>query len=329
MAKAITLVESKLPEHRSDAESLVDQILPHTGKSLRIGVSGAPGAGKSTFIEALGTHLTEVLQKKVCVLAVDPSSPVTGGSIMGDKTRMENLSQSPRAFIRPSPSGGALGGVAQKTREAMLLAEAAGFEFVIVETVGVGQSEVEVAGMVDFFIVLLLPSAGDELQGIKKGIIELADMLVINKADGDSLAAARRTQNEYQSALHLLKAEGEPSPVLLCSSLSVPSANTGSQPHSVVQVLEQIEKLSASRSEVQKSTRRAQQQLAWFHRLLQDSLLDIVERESSTRKMKSDLEAKVQAGQLSPITASRQVFTAVLKLAQDHVTSEQQSKDLK
>ncbi len=204
LAKAITLVESKLDHHRSEAQTILEQILPDTGKSIRIGISGIPGVGKSTFIEAFGQQLIS-LGKKVAVLAVDPSSPVRGGSILGDKTRMELLSREENAFIRPSPSEGALGGVAQKTRESMLLCEAAGYDVILVETVGVGQSEYEVAGMVDFFLVLMIPNAGDELQGIKRGIMELADALVINKADGESINLAQRTRQHYENAFHLIR----------------------------------------------------------------------------------------------------------------------------
>src|SRR3990167_3848479 len=189
LAKAITLTESKLDSHRQEAQLLLESLLPHTGNSIRIGITGIPGVGKSTFIEAFGLYLIKQ-GKKVAVLAVDPSSPITGGSILGDKTRMEVLSQQENAFIRPSPSGGALGGVAQKTRESMLLCEAAGYDVILVETVGVGQSEYEVASMVDFFLVLMLPNAGDELQGIKKGILGRAAPIVINRADGSPRAMA-------------------------------------------------------------------------------------------------------------------------------------------
>src|SRR5210317_1818887 len=220
LAKAITLVESKLERHREQAQGILEQVLPHSGNSIRIGITGVPGVGKSTFIEAFGLYLIEQ-GKRVAVLAVDPSSPIAGGSILGDKTRMEELSRREEAFIRPSPSEGTLGGVAQKTRETMLLCEAAGFDVILVETVGVGQSEHQVAGMVDFFLVLMLPGGGDELQGIKKGIVELADAIVINKADGDSETIARTTQQHYRSALGLLKHASFWQPqVLACSALN-------------------------------------------------------------------------------------------------------------
>ena len=204
LARAITLVESTRRDHRADAVALLDAILPATGTATRVGISGAPGAGKSTFIEALGLHLVDA-GHRVAVLAVDPSSARSGGSILGDKTRMEQLSRRPEAFIRPSPSGGTLGGVARRTREALLVCEAAGFDVVLVETVGVGQSEVAVAGMVDLFVLLLAPGAGDELQGVKRGIVELADLIVVNKADGDLLDPARHTAADYAHALHLVR----------------------------------------------------------------------------------------------------------------------------
>ena len=204
LAKAITLVESQRPHDVEAAQTLLKSLLPHTGNSIRIGITGVPGVGKSTFIEAFGQHVIEQ-GHRLAVLAVDPSSPVAGGSILGDKTRMEALSREEAAFIRPSPAGRALGGVAFKTRESLLLCEAAGFDIILVETVGVGQSEHQVAGMVDFFLLLMLPGGGDELQGIKKGILELADAIVVNKADGSSESLARTTQQHYRSAMSLLK----------------------------------------------------------------------------------------------------------------------------
>ncbi|PIE37640.1 MAG: methylmalonyl Co-A mutase-associated GTPase MeaB, partial [Gammaproteobacteria bacterium] len=219
LAKAITLIESKLPAHRQQSQEVLTEILPHSGNSIRIGITGVPGVGKSTFIEAFGLHLIEH-GKRVAVLAVDPSSPLAGGSILGDKTRMEELSRREEAFIRPSPTEGALGGVAQKTRETLLLCEAAGYDVILVETVGVGQSEFQVAGMVDFFMVLMLPGGGDELQGIKKGIMELADALVINKADGPSEQLAETTRQHYQSAMRLLRQNSFWTPhVTTCSAL--------------------------------------------------------------------------------------------------------------
>ena len=220
LARAITLIESRRADHQEQAERLLDRLLPATGKTVRLGISGTPGAGKSTFIEALGRHVIDT-GRQIAVLAVDPSSRRSGGSILGDKTRMQRLAQAPQAFIRPSPAGATLGGVARRTREAGLACEAAGFDVVVIETVGVGQSEDAVADMVDCFLLLLAPGAGDELQGIKRGVVELADLVVINKADGELLAAAKRAQADYQAALQLLR---PPTPawtpeVLACSAL--------------------------------------------------------------------------------------------------------------
>lgn len=219
MSRAITLVESSLPGHQKIAQEIIKACLPHSGKSIRIGITGVPGVGKSTFIEAFGKHLT-YLGKKVAVLAIDPSSQRTKGSILGDKTRMEELSTDKNAFIRPSPSAGSLGGVARKTRETIILCEAAGFDIIIVETVGVGQSETAVYSMVDFFLLLMLAGAGDELQGIKRGIMEMADAIIINKADGDNIEKAKLARQEYENALHLYPPTetGWIPPVKLCSA---------------------------------------------------------------------------------------------------------------
>jgi LAO/AO transport system kinase len=227
LAKTITLIESTLSAHQDAAGTIIDRLLPQTGNCVRLGITGVPGAGKSTFIESFGTMLTG-LGHKVAVLAIDPSSTRSGGSILGDKTRMEKLSVDPSAFIRPSPSGGSLGGVARKTREAMLACEAAGFDVVIVETVGVGQSETTVASMVDFFMVLMIAGAGDELQGIKKGVLEVADAIVINKADGDNILRTEAAKKEYQAALHLLMPQSPywTPPVLTCSSLKSTGLDT-------------------------------------------------------------------------------------------------------
>ncbi|HKY65292.1 MAG TPA: methylmalonyl Co-A mutase-associated GTPase MeaB, partial [Acidimicrobiales bacterium] len=220
LARSITLVESARADRRAEAAALLDAVLPETGRAVRVGISGTPGAGKSTFIDELGSHLTAA-GHRVAVLAVDPSSSRSGGSIMGDKTRMERLARDPAAFIRPSPSGGTLGGVARRTREAAFLCEAAGFDVVLVETVGVGQSETVVADMVDCFVLLAAPGGGDELQGIKRGIMELADVIVVNKADGDLLPAARRAVADHRHAVHLLRPKhpGWTVPVLAVSAL--------------------------------------------------------------------------------------------------------------
>jgi len=204
LARGITLVESTRPQDREEAEALLAELLPQTGRATRVGISGSPGAGKSTFIEAFGKYLTG-RKHRVAVLAVDPSSQRSGGSILGDKTRMETLARDPQAFIRPSPAGTTLGGVARRTREALLLVEAAGFDIVLVETVGVGQSETAVAGMVDLFVLLVSPGGGDDLQGIKRGVMELADLVLVTKADGDLAAAAGRAASDYQAALHLMR----------------------------------------------------------------------------------------------------------------------------
>ncbi len=221
LARAITLMESTRDDHQAEAQTLLAAILPKTGKSLRIGITGVPGVGKSTFIESFGLHAI-AQGHKVAVLAVDPSSSKSGGSILGDKTRMAGLAQHDDAFIRPSPTGGSLGGVARRTRESVMLCEAAGYDIIIVETVGVGQSETEVADMVDMFVLLLLPGSGDELQGIKKGIVELADMIVVNKADGDLELQAKRVRTDYSAALKLLhpsSANWQPK-VVTCSALT-------------------------------------------------------------------------------------------------------------
>ena len=223
IAKTITVIESSLPAHQRLAQTIVDLLLPYAGKAIRLGITGVPGVGKSTFIESLGTMLVKKKGHRVAVLAVDPSSKRSGGSVLADKTRMEKLAVEERAFIRPSPSGGTLGGVARKTRETMIVCEAAGFDVIIVETVGVGQSETTVASMVDFFLVLMIAGAGDELQGIKKGILELADAVAVNKADGDNVEKAEFARKQYETALHFL-APSSPSwtpPVLTCSALEM------------------------------------------------------------------------------------------------------------
>jgi LAO/AO transport system kinase len=223
LAKTITVIESSLLAHQQLARAIIDLLLPYAGKAIRLGITGVPGVGKSTFIESLGTMLVKKKRHRVAVLAVDPSSKRSGGSVLADKTRMEKLAVEERAFIRPSPSGGTLGGVARKTRETMIVCEAAGFDVIIVETVGVGQSETTVASMVDFFLVLMIAGAGDELQGIKKGILELADAVAVNKADGDNIERAEFARKQYETALHFL-APSSPTwtpPVLTCSALEM------------------------------------------------------------------------------------------------------------
>ena len=300
LAKAITLIESSLPAHREQAQTLLETLLPATGGSIRIGISGVPGVGKSTFIEAFGQLLLRE-GHRLAVLAVDPSSPVAGGSIMGDKTRMEQLSREEHVFIRPSPSGGALGGVAQKTRESLLLCEAAGYDVVIVETVGVGQSEFQVAGMVDFFMLLMLPGGGDELQGIKKGIVELAHALVINKADGDGARLASMTQTQYQSALSLLRADAHWRPeVLRCSALERSGLEA---------IWEMIGRfVSAGRDSGEFERHRARQSREWMRQLVQAMLLDRLTSNADVRRELPQLEADVEARRTTPFNAARRVL---------------------
>lgn len=297
LAKAITLVESKLDLHRAEAQQILEQVLPKAGNSIRIGITGIPGVGKSTFIETFGLYLIS-LGKKVAVLAVDPSSPLAGGSILGDKTRMEELSRNDAAFIRPSPSEGALGGVAQKTRETMLLCEAAGYDVILVETVGVGQSEYEVAGMVDFFMVLMLPNAGDELQGIKKGIMELADALVVNKADGESINLAQQTRRHYENALHLLRQASFWSPqVLTCSAHENNNIDTiwGMISNYHVDAL----KNSAFHE------KRSRQNQEWMEKLLFEMLELKLKQNPEVKQQLPDLYKKVVNGETTPYIAAK------------------------
>ena len=300
LAKSITLAESTLPEHREQAQRLLEQILPFTGNSIRLGISGVPGVGKSTFIESFGLHLINQ-GKKVAVLAVDPSSPLAGGSILGDKTRMEELSRNPDAFIRPSPSAGALGGVAQKTRESMLLCEAAGFDVILVETVGVGQSEYDVASMVDFFLVLMIPNAGDELQGIKKGIMELVDGLVINKADGESINLARQSQRHYENAFHLLHSEDYWQPrVLTCSAL---------ENNNLDKVWDMVEEYRLSAEQHQQfHQKRERQNIDWMQKLIYDMLDQTLKQNPEIKQQMPVLKQSVTAGELTPFNAARQII---------------------
>ncbi|MFV8817230.1 methylmalonyl Co-A mutase-associated GTPase MeaB [Haliea sp. E17] len=303
LAKAITLVESKLPTHREQAQQILEQVLPHSGNSIRIGITGVPGVGKSTFIEAFGLYLIGQ-GKKVAVLAVDPSSPIAGGSILGDKTRMEELSRAEGAFIRPSPSEGALGGVAQKTRETMLLCEAAGYDVILVETVGVGQSEYEVAGMVDFFMVLMLPGGGDELQGIKKGIMELADALVINKADGDSERLAQLTRQQYTSAMNLLRHTSFWTPrVMTCSALKNINIDA------VWGML--VDYCSQSKQEGAFDAKRARQNRDWMHHLVREMLMLKLQQNPAVKGMLPGLEKDVAQGQTTAYAAARQIMDAL------------------
>jgi LAO/AO transport system kinase len=300
LAKAITLIESTRADHRDEAQALLDAALPHTGRSIRIGITGVPGVGKSTFIESFGLHLVRA-GKQLAVLAVDPSSPLAGGSILGDKTRMEKLSREPHAFIRPTPSGGALGGVAHRTRETLLLCEAAGFDVILVETVGVGQSEYEVAGMVDFFLVLMLPNAGDELQGIKRGIMELADALLVNKADGENMAQATRTRAHYQNALNMFSHGGFWVPrVLMCSAL---------EHRGIDEVWAMIgEYRAAAETNGALAERRARQNAAWFRHLIAETLEQRFRADPRVAARLPALERQVLRGEVSPRAALGDLF---------------------
>jgi LAO/AO transport system kinase len=304
LARAITLIESRRPDHQAEARALVQELLPHTGKSIRVGITGVPGVGKSTFIEALGLHLTD-LNHKVAVLAVDPSSMRTGGSILGDKTRMARLATEPHAFIRPSPAAGTLGGVAAKTREAMLLCEAAGHDVVLVETVGIGQSETAVAEMTDFFLVLMLAGAGDELQGIKKGVVELADMLAINKADGDNVARASAAAADMRAALHVLRPRSElwSPPVVVCSAV------TGS---GIAEIWQQIlDHRAKFTNGGQFAARRREQQVKWIWAMLEARLMDRLRTDPALQARIPDLEAAVARGELSPGLAVDELASAL------------------
>ena len=300
LAKAITLVESTLRDHQARAEQVLAALLPHTGQAIRVGISGSPGAGKSTFIEALGLHLIE-RGHRLAVLAVDPSSTLSGGSILGDKTRMEKLSTNPNAFIRPSPSGGSLGGVAEKTREAMLVCEAAGFDVVIVETVGVGQSETTVAGMVDAFVLLQLPNAGDDLQAIKKGIVELADLVVINKADLDP-KAAQFAKHQFENALGLLRstsAHWRPKVLTL-------SAQTGEGIAGFWQEIETHRKTLEASGELAQKRRR--QALDWMWTLIDAELRSRFRHHPGVKQDLEKVGRAVTAGSMTPAAAAHRLL---------------------
>ena len=305
LAKAITLVESQQAEHQAVAHQVLDKILPHTGKAKRVGISGSPGVGKSTFIENLGMYLTQTLSLKVAVLAIDPSSPRAGGSILGDKTRMEQLARESRAFIRPSPAGRALGGVASNTAEAILLCEAAGYDVCMVETVGVGQSEHMVANMVDFFLLLLLPSAGDELQGIKRGIIELIDGLVVTKADADQAKIAQVTQQHYQNALTLLQFPKVWQPRVLTSSREVPD--------SIVAVWQMLESYWQTVGKQALAEKRSEQNKRWLHYQLEHLIRNHLNSDSRLNHRIRELESEVLEGKRSAFHAAHKAFDALFK----------------
>ena len=301
VSKAITLVESRADAHRSLAEGILESILPYTGSSIRIGISGVPGAGKSTFIENMGLYLCE-RGLKVAVLAIDPSSSISGGSILGDKTRMEELSKHPNAFIRPSPTGGKLGGVHRKTRESMLVCEAAGYSVILVETVGVGQSEAEVRDMVDFFLLLTLTGAGDELQGMKKGILELVDAIAVNKADGQNERLALLAKEEYRQILrdHTPATKGWKVKTFACSAL---------QKKGLDEVWESILEFCDFTKETGEFTRRRESQISkWFKSELEQQILDHFYANQDVKRLLPSIEAKVKNGEEVVSRATAELF---------------------
>lgn len=302
LARAITLIESRLAADSERAAQLLDAILPHTGRSRRVGITGVPGVGKSTFIDALGMHVIRDCGERLAVLTVDPSSPISGGSILGDKTRMERLSAEPHAFIRPSPAGGHLGGVARRTRETILLCEAAGYRNVFIETVGVGQSETAVRSMSDFFLLLMLAGAGDELQGIKRGIIEMIDGMAINKADGDNLKKAERARAEYASALHLFPPSGDgwTPRVLTCSSIK----NTGIA--EIWQMVLEHEALLGATGRI--AERRTLGDLQWMEDLISMGLAELFQAQPNVAECLPSLQRDVREGRITPLAASRELL---------------------
>lgn len=304
LSRAITLIESKNPEHQAKATEVINGCLPHSGKSVRLGITGVPGVGKSTFIEAFGKHLTKA-GKKVAVLAIDPSSSVSHGSILGDKTRMEELVKDPNAYIRPSASGDTLGGVARKTRESVILCEAAGFDVIIIETVGVGQSETSVHSMVDFFLLLKLSGAGDELQGIKRGIMEMSDAIVINKADGDNINKARLAKTEFSRALHLFppkKSDWSPK-VLTCSSYTKEGID------GIWDLIQQYIALTQSNGYFQEN--RSQQNAYWFMQTIELQLQAWFYSNEQVKHHLEKFKVSVETNQRSPFTAAQELLAMV------------------
>ena len=306
IAKTITLVESSLPAHQEVAQTIMDALLPHTGNAVRMGITGVPGVGKSTFIDALGVHLIQE-GYRLAVLAVDPSSAKSGGSVMADKTRMEKLSAEKQAFVRPSPSGGTLGGVAQKTRETMLICEAAGYDAIIVETVGIGQSESTVASMVDFFMVLMLAGAGDELQGIKRGILELADAIAINKADGDNVNHAKKAAKIFETALHLLQPPSTiwTPPVLTCSALEM----SGIEEiwHTVLRHRETMSDCGALEH------KRRTQPIDWMWSLIEEGIKDRFYSHPDIKPRLAQVTQAVEEGEIAPRHAARELLSLLDK----------------
>ncbi|SVC15507.1 uncharacterized protein METZ01_LOCUS268361 [marine metagenome] len=306
LAQAITLIESTRPKDRQAAMKLLAKLAPRAGKSIRVGISGVPGVGKSTFIESLGNHLINA-GHKVAVLAVDPSSAVSGGSILGDKIRMEQLAKRPEAFIRPSPSGTTLGGVTRHTRETMLVAEAAGFDVLLVETVGVGQSETAVADMTDMFILMLLPGGGDELQGIKRGIVELADLILVNKADGDMKPAAERSVTDYRNALEFLHPRNAHWQVSVESYSALEESG-------IVEIWDIVQRYQTTLSETGEiEHNRANQAKAWMWSEIKDELVDNMKSDPDVKGRVKQLEKKVTDGKLSPTVAAQQLIATFLK----------------
>jgi LAO/AO transport system kinase len=304
LARAITLIESRRADHQKRARALVQELLPASGNAMRVGITGAPGVGKSLTIDTLGTHLTGK-GHKVAVLAVDPSSARTGGSILGDKTRMARLATDPNAFVRPSPASGTLGGVAAKTRETMLICEAAGFDVMLVETVGIGQSETAVADMTDFFLALMLPGAGDELQGIKKGLVELADMIAVNKADGDNVKRARAAAAEYRAALHILtpRSPNWAPPVVTYSAL------TG---QGIAELWAQVRRHRERMTQTgELAARRREQQVKWMWTMLEQRVFSHLKSDAGLRAKLPQLEAAVADGRLSPTLAVEEIAGAL------------------
>ncbi|MEE4185601.1 MAG: methylmalonyl Co-A mutase-associated GTPase MeaB [Gammaproteobacteria bacterium] len=306
LARAITLIESSRAADRPAANRLLEQLVPHSGRSMRIGVSGVPGVGKSTFIESLGNFLVDQ-GHKVAVLAVDPSSAVSGGSILGDKTRMELLSRRPEAFIRPSPAGETLGGVARRTRETMLLAEAAGYDIVLIETVGVGQSETTVSRMTDMFLLMLLPAGGDELQGIKRGIVELADLILVNKADGDLKLAAERSVADYRKATAFLapRQDGWRVPVEPYSALQ------GSGLATVWEIVESFKAQRKASGQFDRS--RAAQSVNWMWAEINGRLIDRLKADAQVSARIAELEAEVRDNMISPTTAADELINIFVR----------------
>ena len=305
LARAITLVESAAPQHHEAAQSLLALLLPHAGNSIRIGITGPTGAGKSTFIETFGRYLTE-RGHKVAVLAIDPSSAMTRGSILGDKTRMERLSRDKNAFIRPSPTGGVLGGVAGKTREAILLCEAAGYDVILVETVGTGQSEVALRSMVDFLLLLLITGAGDELQGIKKGVIEIADAVAINKADGDNIAAAKAARAQFERALRYIA----PATVGWATRSLTTSSLTGA---GIAEIWTTVgEFIETTKRSSRFEQRRAQQRKEWLHSALEGKLREYLYGHEAVQAALPEIEAAVMAGELPTAQAADELLRLML-----------------